>query len=205
MVNNIKRGLEKLPPKSFVFYCEDHIGVKHIPKEQNIQTLFDVHNVGWVCFNTHMHEQNLLNVPEFVEKPGAKQKEQYLSNSKNWLVLGEDKFLVKSKQFYDEYHINFPAAITRVKTFKKLICYAEQHYKDVGIEIGLTKAWFNLPELSALKVVISASWEKIPTTLQELHDCANILFRNNDCSKLHASVVEHSKIPEHDKNKRAFF
>lgn len=211
MVNNIYRGLcEFADGGNYLFYCEDHVVVQSIPTEPDLEEIRRKAGVEWVCYNTHVHQENLLNIPGFVERPGREGRLAFINDPANWIrTYGDQEFLVKDTPIQDEYYLNFPAAITHVSTFRNLLQHACNSYRGIGIEIGFTKAWFETGTAQHWRPAIytqpgTMSMLPLPD-FKGLHMRAGMRFRNNDPSMLHPSIVPHQTIPSDVKQQRSFF
>jgi len=211
MLNNIQRGLA-LIEEDALFYCEDHVIIRRLPRPEDLQFLFGYRDIGWINFNTHIHEENLLGVPNFVESPDREDKLAYINCSNHWLRVGPptgDHYLVKKPQIKDEYYLNFPAAIAPRRIFAELLKYGLENYSGVGIEIGFTRAWFDTHQderTDAAIYTLPKTSDQIPfKTFRDLHNCACMRFRNNDPEMLHGSIVQHGVIPQSKTQRRSFF
>lgn len=208
MVNNMKRGLEHITSDK-LFYCEDHVIIKQIPHEDFIDSVFDADDVRWICYNTHIVEQNLLNIPNFVEKPDiGSNKMTYINDKRNYHATDEGVFLIKGTPLIDEYYLNFPAAITTTKIFNLILTVGCEHYHDIGIELGFTKAWFDCRLADKYEVAIYLSesiLENCSVDFRNIHYHAQMKFRNNDTTMLHSSISEHGRIPENKASRNSFF
>lgn len=211
MVNNIWRGLYELSDGGdYVFYCEDHVRIQDIPDEVELEYLRSHGSVEWICYNTHVHQENLMNVPGFIERPDRDVRLSFINDPAHWVrTPGGHEFLVKEEPIYDEYLLNFPAAITHVSTFRRLLQYACDNYKGIGIEIGFTKAWMDMgmprywnPAIFAEAGTVAAL--PLPN-FHALHMRARMRFRNNDPSMLHPSIIPHQSLPADVKMQRSFF
>lgn len=206
MINNITRGLSEVT-SAFLFYCEDHVIIKSVPELVTLDVLFNIlpMNGGWINYNTHIVEENLLNVSDFVQKEDkGNYKIKYINAKDNYVVCRDEAFLKKSRSIADEYYLNFPAAITLTEIFRSLLSYGVQHYHDVGIEIGFTRAWMALyPKHDVFIYVKNKPSRRI--TFKQLHKLAQMKFRNNDPKMLHESLFEHPKLPGEDRLKNNFF
>lgn len=211
MVNNIWRGLCEIPDGGdYVFYCEDHVRIQDIPYEWDLEYLRNHGSVEWICYNTHVHQENLLNVPGFIERPGREGRLAFINEKEHWVRTPNGReFLVKDTPIQDEYYLNFPAAITHVSTFRRLWQYACDNYQGIGIEIGFTKAWFDTRMAQSWNPAIFAEAGTIAALplpdFHALHMRARMRFRNNDPSMLHPSIVPHQEIPTDVKQQRSFF
>jgi hypothetical protein len=207
MQNNMLRGLRKINTE-YLFYCEDHIVIENIPMLEDLEKLFR-NDCGWINFNTHIHEENLLDVPGFVEPPGRQIKLDWINNPRHWVPLSSGDFLYKGPSIYDEYLLNFPAAITKTTIFRELLKYGMGHYHDIGIEIGFTKAWKDAGFQESLGVCVLAqvgTKRILPfSSFQELHNRACMKFRNNDPTMLHNSIIAHQSMPKETGLRRSFF
>ena len=208
MLNNIQRGLA-LVDEDNLFYCEDHVFVERVPSPTVMKYMFEFTPVRWVCYNTHVHQENLLGIPGFVESADRPQRLAFINDETNWGALGGEEFLVKGSQIMDEYYLNFPVAIAPTEIFEDLMNYGLKHYSDVGIEVGFTRAWFDLQYDRYQQVAIYAK----PGTkafrpfesFKQMHNQACMRFRNNDPSMIHPSVVPHQSVPQQSNQKRSFF
>lgn len=208
MLNNILRGLHFIDEEN-LFYCEDHVLINRIPSKYMLKSIFEGNNIGWINYNTHVFQENLLNVPGFVERPNKARFLEFVNMYHNWIKIIDDEFLLKGPEIEDEYYLCFPAAITKLVTFQNLISYGMKNYKDIGIEVGFTKAWKDLGYLGKERVAVYVQ----PKTIRELpfagfadlHRRACMRFRNNDPRMLHASVVAHQALPNQENLKRSFF
>lgn len=210
MVNNIWRGLSEISGGGdYIFYCEDHVRIQKIPTESDLEYLRRRTSVEWICYNTHVHQENLLDVPGFVELPGREGRLDFVNDPTHWIRTESGDFLVKDTQIQDEYFLNFPAAITHVNTFRSLLLYACANYHGIGIEIGFTKAWSDTKKSQLWRPAIYAqpgTMDKLPLPdFHALHMRACMRFRNNDFSMLHPSIVPHQEIPSDEKQQRSFF
>ncbi len=211
MVNNIWRGLDRFSDSGdYIFYCEDHVRIQDIPYEGDLEYIRRNAAVEWVCYNTHVHQENLLNVPGFIERPGREDRLAFINDPSHWVRTPNGReFLVKGTSILDEYYLNFPAAVTHVSTFRKLLQYACDTYQGVGIEIGFTKAWLDSGMLKFWSPAIFAEPGTVAALplpdFHALHMRARMRFRNNDPSMLHLSIVPHQSIPADVKMQRSFF
>lgn len=210
MINNISRGLKLLTNVDILFYCEDHIIVDRLPSRRDIDVLVGGGRFGWINFNTHIYEENLLNLPTYVAPPGRDSKMEYINDLDNWISSPDgDDYLVKKPSIRDEYFLNFPAALAPRMIFEALLQYGMQHYSNIGIEIGFTRAWFDLGWSQIKEVGIytkPGTIDRIPfASFGELHAQACIQFRNNNPDMLHESIVPHAVIPQDKNQRRSFF
>jgi hypothetical protein len=208
MINNIRRGLPLVTADS-LFYCEDHVHINRVPDETTLNSV-RTFGIEWVCYNTHIEQLNLLNVPGFIEKPDVGGlKTTFVNTCDNYTTFGSNTFLVKGKALLDEYYLNFPAALTTPRIFKALLDYGCKHYQDIGIEIGFTKAWFDAGFNDKYKVSIyvdSSILNNLGTiTFSNIHQYAQMKFRNNDPAMLHASINAHQLMPFDKKKRNSFF
>ena len=210
MVNNIIRGLSQIT-SDILFYCEDHVIIECVPELPALEVLFDgpfngtLVNIGWINYNTHIVEENLLNVPNFVQKEDKDNlRINYINNKSNYVSCWNETFLKKSFIIADEYHLNFPAAITPTEIFKRLLSHGYQHYQNIGIEIGFTKAWMELYSDKDVLIYVKNRPKK-RITFKDFHNLAQIKFRNNDSKMLHESLFKHPVLPEDDRLKNNFF
>lgn len=199
MLNNIQRGLEFVHGDN-LFYCEDHVIVERVPVQPVLDVMFGDAGFGWICYNTHVHQENLFSIPNFVESPDRPQRFEFMNDRCNWCRVGEDEFMVKAPAIHDEYYLNFPVAIAPLNIFRGMMSYGMNHYHDVGIEIGFTRAWSDCCYEQYKRVAIYTK----PGTIRMLpfdgfgrmHDRACMRFRNNDPTMLHPSVVPPRVDPE---------
>lgn len=209
MVNNICRGL-KLVHTDRLFYCEDHVIIQRIPSEEDLDYASRHFGIGWVCYNTHVHQENLLNVSGFVERPGREARLAFVNDLANWSrTFRGEEFFRKDAPIQDEYYLNFPAVITYTELFTKLLLHGIKEYHGIGIEQGFTKAWFdtkfNRTNCCAIYVQ-PRTIEALPlASFAALHQRACMRFRNNDPSMLHSSIIPHSVLPTDVKMQRSFF
>jgi len=209
MIHNICRGLSIIHT-NWLFYCEDHVVIQRIPSEESLDFADRHACIEWVCYNTHIHQENLLNVPGFTERPGREGRLAFVNDPANWFrtFMGAE-FLLKDTPIQDEYYLNFPAAITYTELFRELLLYGIKNYHGIGIEVGFTKAWFDTRSNRANCCAIYTQ----PKTIEELplasfaalHQRACMRFRNNDPSMLHSSIIPHSVLPTDVKMQRSFF
>lgn len=208
MLNNIRRGLSLITEDN-LFYCEDHVFIERVPPPEVLCFLFENAHTGWICYNTHVHQENLLNVPGFVESPDRSIRMKYINDSSKWHRFAGEEFMIKGPQIRDEYYLNFPAAITQTDVFIRLMKYGLKHYSDVGIEIGFTNAWFDLQYDRSQQVAIYVKPGTIALrpfeNFKQMHNQACMRFRNNDPSMIHPSVVPHQSCPQQSNHKRSFF
>jgi hypothetical protein len=215
MLNNIQRGLMHITEDTLL-YCEDHIIIDRLPSKNSLWQFMDLEEIGWINFNTHIHQENLLGIEGFVEPPGKEGKLGYVNSlgssdgMPRWYHTDEgEEFLIKETCIRDEYFLNFPAAIAPRKVFTELMAYGMQYYSGVGIEIGFTKAWFDLGFDKIYQVAIytkPGTIDKLPfDTFSQLHENACIRFRNNDSTMLHDSIVAHQTMPAEKDLRRSFF
>lgn len=212
MINNQLRGLEHITSE-MLFYCEDHIVIERVPSIDMLHIIFDgKDNIKWLNYNTHIIEENLINKRVSSDREQVLIKEhkclKYISTRENYVIYGEDCFLLKSLELADEYYLNFPATITTTKIFKLLLATGCKHYQDIGIEVGFTKAWFDCQLAYRFNVAIYVKPTVIPTkiiTFDELHDNAYMRFRNNDLSMWHDSIAKHDNMPGKKKHRNSFF
>lgn len=215
MLYNIMRGLSVLKTE-LLFYCEDHILVERLPTKDDLYYVMDREDVTWINFNTHIHQENLLGIPGYVEPPGREEKMAFINTWRDpdgmphwYKAPSGDTYLVKNRCIRDEYYLNFPAAMAPRRVFASLLNYGMANYSDIGIEIGFTRAWFDMgwDKLGQVAVYTKpGTTDKIPfQSFGELHQQACIRFRNNDPSMLHDSVVAHVTMPEEKSQRRSFF
>lgn len=216
MIYNILRGLSALGDVDRLFYCEDHIIVERLPTREDLWYVMDREMIGWINFNTHIHQENLLGIEEFVEPPEREKKLAYINALRSadgmphwYRAPSRDEYLIKETCIGDEYYLNFPAAIATRKVFASLLEYGMTHYSGIGIEIGFTRAWFDTGMDKQAQVAVytkPGTVDKRPfTTFGEFHQQACIRFRNNDPTMLHDSIVAHSTIPQNKNQQRSFF
>lgn len=215
MLHNIQRGLMHLDT-DLLFYCEDHIIVERLPSENDLHYVMDREMVQWINFNTHVHQENLLGIEGYVDPPGREVKMAYINSLRSndgmphwYRAPSGDEYLIKEDCIRDEYYLNFPAAIASRKVFTELMAYGMEHYSGIGIEIGFTRAWFDLgyDRIGQVAIYVQpGTTVKIPfESFGQLHQQACIRFRNNDPSMLHASVVAHVAMPVNPNQRRSFF
>lgn len=212
MLNNIQRGLSYIDQDN-LFYCEDHVFVEHVPSVRSLDFLTRYTPIRWICYNTHVHQENLLGIPGFVERPDRQQRLDFINDPMNWMEVGGEpigeEFLIKGPPIHDEYHLNFPVAIAPTGVFTDLMQYGLSHYSDIGIEIGFTRAWFDLQYDRNYKVAIITKYGTRKyrpfRSFSQMHECACMRFRNNDPSMIHPSVVPHQSVPQQSNQKRSFF
>lgn len=187
MINNINRGLQKCT-NELIFYSEDDVIINKIPK--NINTIFSYitrnnKHIGFICYNTHIHEYT-FQPPNII-------KEQYIHNLNNYITIAEEVFLLKDEIIKDEYYLNFPVAIYRRNLYEKILNYSINNYKNIGLEPGLSKAWFELGINNEYDVCVYLKNELHDIsniTYTELHKNANMNFRDNDINLRHPSINE---------------
>jgi len=208
MLFNIKRGLEHIDDE-FLFYCEDHVVIEEIPTEETLYNLWNRFGVNWINYNTHIHQENLLNIPGFVERPGREQRLAYINDEAHWIRADDGDFLVKLPEIWDEYALCFPAAITPRKYFTAMMRHGMENYSGIGIEIGFTRAYDEMQIDYASHPAIFTSPETVDLlpfeTFHDLHMRACMRFRNNDPDMLHDSVVPHADMPKEKGKRRSFF
>jgi len=208
MINNIQRGLA-LVDEDTLLYCEDHVFVERIMPRDISDFLFTQTPVRWICYNTHVHQENLLNVPGFIESADRPQRFAFINDKQNWHEIGGEEFMVKGPKIRDEYYLNFPVAMVPTEVFTSLMNYGMQHYHDIGIEIGFTNAWFDLQYDRSQQVAIyvkpGTKMFRPFASFQQMHSNACMRFRNNDESMIHPSVVPHALVPQQSNQKRSFF
>lgn len=208
MLNNIQRGLAYIE-EEFLFYCEDHVVIDSIPPEGTLYDLWNRIGVNWINYNTHVHQENLLNIPGYVEPPGREMKLAYINDPTNWIESDYGDFLVKQPKIRDEYNLCFPAAITPRKYFEAMMNYGLANYSGIGIEIGFTRAYDDLDLSYASHPAIytrPGTVDLLPfKTFGELHQRAGMKFRNNDPTMLHDSIVPHVSMPKEPGKRRSFF
>jgi hypothetical protein len=207
MINNILRGLPHVHDP-ILFYCEDHVVIESIPSEATIQRAIDL-GIGWINYNTHVHEENLLNIPGFVERPGKEERLSTVNTPKLWLEMPDGDFLFKVQKIQDEYNLCFPAVITEKYLFKNMLFHGMENYSGIGIEIGFTRAWQDLDLWYGRNTAIltkPGTARMLPLeSFGALHQRACMRFRNNDPSMLHDSVVPHTVMPKDKGKRRSFF
>ena len=217
MVYNIERGLEHITSE-LIFHCEDHVEYYRVPGIDAIQNILcdQIDNVRWINYNTHLIEDNLAE-----KRPKAMAEEvevleryiaSYINNEKNYKVSGPNCYLLKGKGIADEYMLNFPACLTYTKLFKTMLRYGLTNYEGIGIEIGFSKAWKDLGYQEHYNVAIYLHPEIIDmvisdhiVTPQDVHDNAQMRFRNNDTNMFHDSIQQHDNTPGDKKKMNSFF
>lgn len=211
MINNICRGLNLVHMDiDRLFYCEDHVIINRVPSEEELDYA-DCHaGISWVCYNTHVHQENLLKIPGFVERPGREGRLAYVNDPSTWIrTSGDEEFLRKDVPIVDEYFLNFPAAITYTDLFARLLLYGIKKYHGVGIEIGFTRAWFDTGSNQTNSCAIytqPGTIKALPLdSFAALHQRACMRFRNNDPTMLHPSIIPHQVLPTEVKQQRSFF
>ena len=181
MLNNILRGVSQITTDCLM-YSEDDIVVNKIP--YSIPDIFSDSRVGYVCYNTHVHD---LGIPT-----GSEPKLAFINDKSNYRSLSNGNFfLIKGAVLKDNYYLNLPVMISKTAIFKKLLEYASSHCQSLGMEPALTKAWFDLGFDKTHDVAIyvkPTAMRDIPHTLDSFYHQANMNFWNNDSSLRHPSI-----------------
>ena len=184
MANNMHRGLAYIDG-DILFYCEDDVIIQKIPTRKNLDLMFyNTRPFGAIVYNTHA--DNTL------EKEGTESRLNYINDTSKYFGDGDDTFLLKGEPIKDEYWICFPAAIMKTDHFRSCLSYACKNCLEMGMEPGMTKAWFDLgfgSEPVAMYVQRDIL-NDFPVDFQKLHDRANMQFWNNDVNLRHESVNE---------------
>ena len=181
MANNMLRGLNNVDG-DFVLYCEDDVVLHRIPTREHIEDFFGEGKMGAIVYNTHAN-------PPWITK-GVESKVSYINDRSNYFGEEEDWFLNKGMPIKDEYWICFPCAMMRTITFRGLLDYACSNCLNMGMEPGMTKAWFALgyDKWPVVMYVKKDIFECFPLDFQKLYDNANMQFWNNDPDLRHPSI-----------------
>lgn len=184
MANNMLRGLANVDHE-LLFYCEDDVILHRIPTREHLEELFNTKlgNVGAIVYNTHACAPWVKEDLEY--------KLKYINDKYNYFGDGEDWFLAKGMPIKDEYWICFPVAIMRTEHFRQCLKYAYENCSNMGMEPGMSKAWFDLGFGDSQLVVmyVKKDIEKhLPLDFQGLYNMANMQFWNNDINLRHQSV-----------------
>ena len=175
-----------------VLYTEDDILVNKLPKLTTIQKLFKQNTLngkrtGFVCFNNHIWSKFKENPKHIID---------YIHNLDNYITIDGDVFLIKNKTVKDNFYLNFPVALTTKKLFLELQNYALENYTRLGVEQGMTKAWFDMGKDKEIAVAISLKNEILTDiksgkhiTVQDFFNYANINFWGNDASLRHQPIA----------------
>ncbi len=192
MINNQKRGLQNMNT-DFVFYAEDDIIIDKIPtkkewEEISQHTTKNGKKIGFICYNTHIHDDP--NNP-------PKEKVMYINCKANFIRVCNNLFLMKSPVLKDNYYLNFPVAILPVQVFHEMHKYADDNYRGMGIEVAMTHAWFELhkdKEYDAVIYVKNDTLDRLPLNLNRFYRTANMQFWNNNPNLRHKSISRQNTI-----------
>ena len=98
---------------------------------------------------------------------------------------------MKNEVIQDQYYLNFPVAIYKKDIYEKILNYSFDNYKNIGLEPGLTKAWFELGINKEYDVLIYLKNELLNSkhiTYEDFYKNANMQFWNNDENLRHKSI-----------------
>ena len=185
MLNNILRGLKNITPTDYIFYVEDDIIIDKLPGRESLDC-FNEEKIGFVCFSSRIA---VLQGPSATTIP--QKKKDFINDPKNYKRFGKDLFLIKQDFLRDNYYLNFPSAIIKDDLFRSLLDYASKNCHGRGIEIALTKSWFDLKLNDKYRVAIYVkpdTLEHLPMTLQEFYYMANMQFWSNNEKMRHPSI-----------------
>lgn len=195
MINNIKRGLSQIDDSyDFVFYFEDDIEITSIPLTSTFNKLIDYKTtnnklLAFICYNTHIHT--------FQELGESAEKHKYINSSENYFEFNDlydsDCFLLKNEKILkDEYYINFPVSIFRPSIYKQLLDFACTKYKDIGLEPGLSNAWFDMKFNEKYDIAIYVKNETLDyigqLDFELMYYFACMQFWNNNVDFRHPSI-----------------
>ena len=192
MILNQQNAL-KNANNDIIFYAEDDIIINNIPQLDTIDKLFNgkfVNNkpVGFISYNNHVW----IN---FNENP--KHVIDFITNPDNYISINGDLFLIKNMAIRDRYYLNFPVSIFNKNILLSLHEYAMNHCIGIGIEAGLTKAWFDLGYHDNYEVLIYVKSEILDDinagkeiTVLDFYNYANMNFWNNDENLRHEAIGE---------------
>ena len=178
-----------------VLYTEDDVVVNQLPQLTTIQKLFNENmikgkRVGFMCFNNHVWSR-FNEDPEHIIN--------FINDLGNYMIIDGDVFLVKNEVVKDDYYLNFPVAVTTKSLFLELQDYALEHKRGLGVERGMTRAWFDTGKDKEYAVVVSLKPEVIhdiklgkQITVVDFYNYANINFWSNDPHLRHESVAGRS-------------
>lgn len=191
MLNNMIRGLNNVNPCDYIYYVEDDVVITRLPSRDTFDSIATTpthHNkmLGYSCLSTH-----ILSLDE----PPQPERQAFINNKANYQFWGEELFLVKEEVLMDKYYLNFPSAFIKDSLFRSMISYASKKFKGIGMEPGLTKAWFDLGLNKAYDVGIYVKPEtlnQLPMDLNMFFHMANMRFWNNDEGLRHPSINNRS-------------
>lgn len=183
---NQQRGLSALSSE-YVFYSEDDIVVDRIPSWASIAALIENRQqagrkLGFVCYNTH-----IASLPD----KAPQDRVRFVNSTGNYLRVNGECYLLKSTVLKDEYYLNFPVAIVHRDSFLDMHRYAATHCTGLGIEPAMTTAWFGLgmdAQKDVLVYVKPDCQQRLPLTLMQFYNEANMQFWNNNQSFRHPSI-----------------
>ena len=186
MAENQLRGMAHLRSE-LVLYCEDDVLVTRIPAAPAAAYLEEMittpgKRMGFVCYNTHIHDALDQAPPERL---------LFINDPTNYRPAMEELFLVKTPILKDDYYLNFPVAIARRDLFLQMHKYARTHCAQRPVEVAMTESWFGMgldQDYDVLVYVKPNVRTRLPLTLRQFHDEANIRFWNNDASLRHPSI-----------------
>ncbi len=217
MAYNQLRGLAEIKSE-YLVYCEDHMKIDCLPRTPddfihclNTPIAGRGKKIGYVCFNSHIIEENLEGVDETVvqlpkDENGLRIK--YINNPDNYARFCGNYFLIKGPAILDEYYLNFPVCMVRTQDFRTMLSYAMYHYNGIGIEVGFTKAWFDTGLDLAYEVAAYTQldpYTEMPITFSDFHMRGTCRYRNNDLESWHDSVSKHTDLPKAQDHWNHFF
>jgi hypothetical protein len=182
MLNNMIRGLQNTELSDYIYYVEDDVVITRLPNRQSFGCLAygqtsNAKPIGFACFNTHVNAD--------------KGKIGFINNKANYQFFGDELFLIKNEQIRDEYYLNFPSAFIKDGLFREMVVYAADHCEGLGMEPGLTKAWFDLQLYNRYDVatyVRPDTLDHLPLDFDKFYHMANMQFWNNDVNLRHPSI-----------------
>ena len=190
MILNQRNAVEKAN-NDLILYSEDDIIINKLPSKETLDVLFNTKSirdkkVGYICYNTHIYSSYMTE--ENLERT------EFINDSNNYVMFGDDVFLIKTETLKDNYYINFPVAFTNKDLFLDLQSYALVNFKG-GVESGMTYAWFQKEYNKTYEVLIYVQkdiFNRISTghkiTINDFIYGANINFWNNDKSLQHPAI-----------------
>lgn len=186
MLNNILRGLKKLPPTDYIFYVEDDIVIDRLPTKESLDG-FKSEKIGFVCYGARLV---VLKGPSAPKQIPEKTK-QFINQKENYKQFGDDLYLIKKDFLRDNYYLNFPAAIAKDDVFRSIMNHAAKNCSGIGMELGLTKSWFDMGLNKQYDVAIYVrpdTFDHLPMSLQEFYQMANMQYWHNNESFRHESI-----------------
>jgi len=175
LADNHLRGVSEAE-NDWVLTCEDDTLIRKIPSKEEFEFLVSK-DLGVLTYNADIIQDSDIVLSTY-----------HINNKNNYLVWGDDCFLVKNQDIRNMWLLNFPAVIIR-KTHMLQLHTIAKTISRVAFEAAMTIAWKQLnPKKEIMMFLNSAVLQNEIINQDMLCKNAHLFYCNNDTSLKHVTL-----------------